>query len=169
VPWKLDGTSQRGPARDRRDKWYYPQPAKRVTVEQAASFANVLRARGPRAPRADELVGKPVASFQVSESGKVASVNGLGRFANLDPATGNLPAYVYGQLPPDLPDGIRVAVAVNGRIGAVGTTARVGDQLHFAGLVHDESQFIPGRNQLDLLLVDQGGRSLRRLGTTNLG
>ena len=43
----------------------------------------------------------------------------LAAFGTTDPDTGTLPALVWGDVPDRVPDGTLLAVAVNGRIGAV--------------------------------------------------
>ena len=52
-------------------------------------------------------------------SGGTATVAHLGAFDHVDPAAGELPALVWGTVPRQVPDGTLLAVAVNGRIGAV--------------------------------------------------
>jgi hypothetical protein len=168
VPWRMDGISEVRQRRERQEKWFYPSPGahlgQRVVVDGPANFAEVLRGWQPVAPVLPELVGKRVGELPVRGGGPVAQVQDLDRFQNVQPTGGSVPALVYGLVPPGLPDDSRIAIAVNGRIGTVATTARQGVNQHwFAGFIDNEKLFVPGANRLELFLVDTGDHSLRRL------
>jgi hypothetical protein len=169
IPWPTDGISALRQRRDRDDKWFYPRAGKRVTVQGPANFATVLRGWPPVDHILPELTGRRVRDLQVRGGGPVAQVSNLDRFANLPADAPTIPAFVYGLLPPDLPADTRVAIAVNGRIGTVAATAhRDPDHLWFAGLITNPRLFVPGRNRLELFLVDEGGRQLRQLAVADL-
>ena len=164
VPWRTDGISALRQRRDRQEKWFYPSPGHHVVVDGPGNLAKVLRGWDPLVPTLPELVGRRVDQLPVSDGGPVARVKSLANFRKVQPASGTIPALVYGLVPPDLPDDSRIAIAVNGRIGAVATTARErADRRWFAGLVENERLFVRGANKLELFLVGQDGRSLRRL------
>jgi hypothetical protein len=164
VPWRTDGISALRQRRDRQEKWFYPTPGHRVAVAGPSNLAKVLRGWDPLIPTLPELVGRRVDELPVSDGGPGARVKSLANFRNVQPASGTIPALVYGLVPLELPDDSRIAIAVNGRIGAVATTARDrADRRWFAGLIENERLFVRGANKLELFLVGQDGRSLRRL------
>jgi hypothetical protein len=169
IPWPTDGIDALRQRRDRDDKWFYPRAGKRVTVPGPLNFAAVLRGWPPADHILPELTGRRVRELQVRGGGPVAQVSNLDRFDNLTADASTIPAFVYGLLPPDLPADTRVAVAVNGRIGTVAAAAhRDPDHLWFAGLITNPRLFVPGRNKLELFLVDEGGRGLRQLAVAEL-
>ncbi|MET8372401.1 hypothetical protein ABZU42_22095, partial [Micromonospora profundi] len=92
-----------------------------------------------------------------------ARVAGLAAFQATDPDTGTLPALVWGDVPDTVPDGTQLAVAVNGRVGAVVPVvpADPGGR-RFAALLTDDRLFRAGANTLDLYQV-MGDGTLRRL------
>jgi hypothetical protein len=70
-------------------------------------------------------------------------------------------------VPDSVPEGTPVAIALNGRIGAVAlASADKAGHRRVVGLVTDESLFVPGRNRLEFFQVTQAGQdwSLTRLG-----
>jgi hypothetical protein len=83
-------------------------------------------------------------------------------FETIDPGSGTVPAFVYGQMesgPP--PPGAKLAVAINGKIGGVNSffyDAPGGKPDKFAAVVPD---FLyragPGHQQVQLYLVQQAG------------
>ncbi|MER7475854.1 sulfatase, partial [Micromonospora sp. NPDC000018] len=95
--------------------------------------------------------------------GGTARVAGLSAFRAVDPDTGRLPAAVWGDVPDEVPDGTLLAVAVNGRVGAVvPVVARDAGGRRFAALVADDRLFHAGENRLDVYRVAVDG-TLRRL------
>ncbi|MBQ1014614.1 sulfatase, partial [Micromonospora sp. M51] len=92
-----------------------------------------------------------------------ARVADLAAFTATDPDTGTLPALVWGDVPDRIPDGTLLAVAVNGRIGAVVPVvpADPGGR-RFAALLADDSLFRAGTNTLDVYQGAADG-ALRRL------
>jgi hypothetical protein len=56
-----------------------------------------------------------------------------------------------------VPEGTPLAIAVNGRVGAVVPVVAGADGGHrFAGLVEDSGLFTAGENELELFLVPDG-------------
>ena len=84
-------------------------------------------------------------------------------FRDVDPAAGRLPALVWGSVPDRVPDGALLAVAVNGRIGAV-TPVVAPDPggRRFAALIADDGLFQVGDNRVEVYQV-AADRDLRRL------
>jgi hypothetical protein len=87
----------------------------------------------------------------------------LGAFADVRPASGEVPALVAGRPPPGTPAGTLLALALNGRVATVAEVAPEGRDgtLRFAGLLPG-GWFVPGANRLEVLVVEDGG-GLRRL------
>jgi len=107
-----------------------------------------------------ELVGRRVADLRVGAASEVrGSVTGAARLRDVDPASGLIPTQIVG----DLAGGRRgekraVAVAVNGRIQAVGRTwyLKGSRTEHFAVNV-PESAIRAGRNRIEVFEVDRNG------------
>jgi hypothetical protein len=174
VPWLVEGVSWANPSaarRPRTDKWFYPHPGLRRTVDGRAGQAVVLRGATDRllrpqdgylgwfafGPHAD-LVGRRVDDLAVTGGGGTARVLGLGDYAHVDPASGWVPAQVSGQLispAPGRPTRPVVAIAVNGVIGGVSETFTAGrsSPTRFSTMVPD-TLLRPGGNRLQLFLVD---------------
>ncbi|WP_433232995.1 sulfatase-like hydrolase/transferase [Micromonospora sp. CA-248260] len=153
VPWRLDGRSAQQPPRERAEKFFYDQPGERVALPGG------VPAR-PAPPVPHPLVGTTVGE---KPSGGTASVAHLGAFDHVDAGAGELPALVWGTVPRQVPDGTLLAVAVNGRIGAVVPVVppdRGGRR--FAAFLPDDRLFRAGANRLDIYRVGSGG-DLRRL------
>ncbi|MCM0679051.1 sulfatase, partial [Micromonospora phytophila] len=73
------------------------------------------------------------------------------------------PAAVWGDVPDRVPDGTLLAVAVNGRVGAVvPVVPRDAGGRRFAALLADDRLFRAGANRLDVYQVAADG-ALRRL------
>lgn len=114
----------------------------------------------PPLPTPHPLIGTEVRAGPSDGSARVAD---LAAFKAMDPDTGTLPALVWGDVPDRIADGTLLAVAVNGRIGAVVPVvpADPGGR-RFAALLTDDKLFHAGTNQLDVLQVGSDG-TLRRL------
>lgn len=159
IPWTVDGLVAPREHRERWEKRFHEQPGTALQIP-GTTFADVLSgAARPtlRAPLQPELIGRNATDFPISDDGARISVTNLADFHDIDPAARRLPALVYGTVPASVPTGSRLAVAVNGRIGAV---APVLDPdkggRRFAALVNDESLFSPGANRLELFLISDG-------------
>jgi sulfatase-like protein len=168
IPWDTDGIDQLRRTRDRSDKRFYPNPGKRVVVEGSSNFAKALRGWPPLVPTLPELVGKRVDELTVPGEGPVARVKNLHAFDDVRMGD-EVPAFVYGLLPSDMPADSRIAIALNGRVGTVATVARQdASHLWFAGFLEDERLFVASANKLELFLVDPDGRHLHRVAVADL-
>ncbi|MEE6307757.1 sulfatase-like hydrolase/transferase [Plantactinospora veratri] len=160
VPWRTDGASALRTTRAPGDKHYYDQPGQPRTVP-AGVFADVVAGRAgpvlPAQPR-PELIGRSVAELPLGPAAGSVTVRNRSDFDRIDQAGGRLPALVYGTVPDSVPNGTLLAVAVNGRIGAVVPVVAPdpGGQ-RFGALVSDESLFLPGRNTVDVFQVTETG------------
>ncbi|MBA2630626.1 MAG: sulfatase-like hydrolase/transferase [Thermoleophilaceae bacterium] len=110
-----------------------------------------------------ELLGRPV--------GRAAAVPGSSvgfayedDYADVDPRGGYVPAHVVGRVQGGGEPGREVAVAVNGRVAAVGTTFTLanGEEGELFSMMVPESAFRAGRNEVALYQVEAG--ALRKLG-----
>ncbi|KKK05839.1 sulfatase-like hydrolase/transferase [Micromonospora sp. HK10] len=153
VPWRMDGSPARLAPRQRADKRFYDRPGQPLTITGGVPAP-------PPTPAPDPLVGTRVGD---RPAGGTATVANLDAFRAVDPAHGQLPALVWGTVPASVPDGTRLAVAVNGTVGAVVPVVPpdAGGR-RFAAFLPDDRLFAAGANQLDLYRVDGAG-GLRRL------
>ncbi|SCF24203.1 Arylsulfatase A [Micromonospora viridifaciens] len=153
VPWRSDGRSAKQAPRDRADKLFYDTPGEPVPIT-----GGVPSPPAPTVP--DPLVGTRVGD---KPAGGTATVTNLAAFRAVDPAAGELPALVWGSVPASVRDGTKLAVAVNGTVGAVVPVVPP-DQggRRFAAFLPDDRLFVAGANRLDLYLVGADG-GLRRL------
>ncbi|WP_089022191.1 sulfatase-like hydrolase/transferase [Micromonospora coriariae] len=153
LPWRVDGRSARQAPRTDGTKHFYDRPGEPVTFPGGVPAP-------PPLPPPHPLVGTEVRAGPAGGSARVAD---LAAFRATDPDTGTLPALVWGDVPDRIPDGTLLAVAVNGRIGAVVPVvpADPGGR-RFAALLTDDQLFRAGTNQLDVYQVAADG-TLRRL------
>ncbi|MGC4846420.1 sulfatase-like hydrolase/transferase [Micromonospora sp. DT15] len=153
LPWAVDGRSARQAPRTDGTKHFYDRPGEPVTFPGGVPAP-------PPLPTPHPLVGTEVRAGPAAGSARVAD---LAAFTATDPDTGTLPALVWGDVPDRIPDGTLLAVAVNGRIGAVVPVvpADPGGR-RFAALLADDKLFHAGTNQLDVFQVATDG-TLRRL------
>jgi hypothetical protein len=115
-----------------------------------------------------ELVGRPVAQARLApdDGSTRGQVERLDRFAAVDTDSGVLPAYVRGQVRSDGEPPTEVALALNGKVWAVGATfARAPGTARFSLLV-PEAAFRPGRNDVRLYAVGKDG-GLRPIPVSN--
>ena len=189
VPWPVDGRSAlEGPQRPPGVKRFFTrlrpdEPPQVVTVDGPPNLARALRGGLPagkgvrarlgaepgrgldRLGRRPDLVGRRLAGLAVqADGGPPATVEDLDAFADVRPASGQVPALVVGQPPPGTPAGTLLALALNGRVATVVEVAPEGRDgtLRFAGLLGGDG-FVTGANRLEVLVVSGGG-GLRRLG-----
>ncbi|WP_433554319.1 sulfatase-like hydrolase/transferase [Micromonospora zamorensis] len=153
LPWRVDGRSARQAPRTDGTKHFYDRPGEPVTFPGGVPTP-------PPPPTPHPLVGTEVRAGPAAGSARVAD---LAAFTAMDPDTGTLPALVWGDVPDRIPDGTLLAVAVNGRIGAVVPVvpADPGGR-RFAALLTDDRLFRAGTNQLDVYEIATDG-TLRRL------
>jgi Sulfatase len=189
VPWKTDGVSWADPEaanrRPRSEKWFYSSPGVRKVFQGPSNQSIALRGVTDRllhpqdgylgwfkfGPHAD-LVGQRVADLPVAAGGGTARVSGLTEYRQVDPDSGQVPAWVAGQLTSTaqgVADRPVVVAAINGVVGGVSKTfsSAGSDPTWFSAMVPD-SLMRRGDNQLQLFLVDTGGgqRRLRPLTLT---
>jgi hypothetical protein len=153
IPWRMDGRSARQAPRTDPGKLFYDRPGQPTPITGGVPAP-------PPLPAPDPLVGTRVGD---RPTGGAATVADLAAFRAVDPAHGELPALVWGTVPATVPDGTRLAVAVNGTVGAVVPVvpADPGGR-RFAALLTDDRLFVPGANRFDLYRVAADG-TLRRL------
>jgi len=171
VPWHTDGRSlASGP---------YPEPARlrlhrvfgdvdvvtsvdALERQRAEALSEQLRLFGTGTPfpgrggpgRRDELIGERVADVGVRPGAARFVVADAAAFQHVEPASGVVPALVTGGSPgPGLGDHREVAIAVNGRVAAVGLTFDLNGGQAFAIVVPD-SVLRPGRNRVRAFEVD---------------
>jgi hypothetical protein len=161
VPWEVDGISWRRAQRGTPDKTFYPELDRPGRLDGAAGLARILAdpTAIPPLPPAPlpELVGTATTDYPVLESPVQAEVDNAGAFEDVDPDGGVVPALVHGTLPDRVPAGTPLAIAVNGRIGAVVPVVGGPEgERRFAGLVEDTRLFTTGANRLELFLVRDG-------------
>lgn len=160
VPWRVDGISWRRERRDRPTKTFYPYLDQPGTLDGAAGLARILAdpTAIPPVPPAPlpELVGTSVGDHPVVPGTVRAQVAGAEAFEEVDPDSGIVPALVHGTVPDRVPEGTPVAIAVNGRIGAVVPVVAAEGERRFAGLIEQTGWFTEGANRLELFLVPDG-------------
>lgn len=166
VSWSVEGVPARQAPRPPGDKRYHDQPTTPLAIPGPGTFAAVTTgAARPVLPAArfPQLVGRAVTDLPVRDDGTGVSVDNLADFDDIDPKDGRLPALVYGSVPASIPNGTALAVAVNGRIGAVAPVVPPDPEgRRFGALVPDQSLFVPGRNRVEIFTVSDGP-TLRRL------
>jgi hypothetical protein len=157
VPWEVDGISWRREQRSEPSKAFYPTLDGPGTLDGPTELARILAdpAAFPPVPPAPmpELVGTAVADYPVADSDARAQAENAAAFEDVDPGSGIVPALVHGTLPREVVPGTSLAIAVNGRIGAVVPVVAGGEGPRFAGLIEDTDLFRAGENQLELFLV----------------
>ncbi|MFG3697150.1 sulfatase-like hydrolase/transferase [Micromonospora sp. NPDC047620] len=153
LPWRVDGRSAREAPRAETGKVFYDRPGEPTPIPGGVPTP-------PAPPAPHPLVGTAVGD---RPNGGTARVAGLSGFRAVDPDTGRLPAAVWGDVPDEVPSGTLLAVAVNGRVGAVvPVVPRDAGGRRFAALVADDRLFHAGANRLDVYRVAADG-TLRRL------
>jgi hypothetical protein len=120
-----------------------------ILAEQLRLFGRGGSFSGLGGPgRRDDLIGKSVAQVAARPGSPAPTLANASEFQNVNPAGGVVPALVTGALPGlGLGDHRQVAVAVNGRVAAVGETFDLYDGQSFAILVPDRL-LRPGRNDV---------------------
>ncbi|MGC4813042.1 sulfatase-like hydrolase/transferase [Micromonospora sp. DT228] len=153
LPWPVDGRSAQQAPRTDGTKHFYDRPGVPLTFPGGVPAP-------PPLPTPHPLVGTEVRAGPAGGNARVAD---LAAFTATDPDTGTLPALVWGDVPDRIPDGTLLAVAVNGRIGAVVPVVPPDPGgRRFAALLSDDKLFRAGSNQLDVFQVATDG-TLRRL------
>lgn len=161
LPWRTDGISALRQRREGEDKRFDQVPGVPLAIKASAHFPAVLRgpAARPVLPDVPEfaLVGRQVSDLPGGAAGPPVKVANGREFADVRPQRGKVPALVDATFPAGAarpPAGTPVAIAVNGRIGAVALAAADHDgDLRAVGLVTDERLFVTGANDLQLYVV----------------
>ncbi|SIR81001.1 sulfatase-like hydrolase/transferase [Micromonospora avicenniae] len=149
IPWRVDGRSARATPRPAGQKHFYDRPGEPTPIPDGVPKPVPLPAVHP-------LVGTTVAEHP--PGGGSARVADLAGFRSVDPDTGTLPALIWGTVPDTVPDGTLLAVAVNGRVGAVVPVVPPDPGgRRFAALLADDQLFRAGKNRLDVYQVGADG------------
>ena len=135
------------PARDGADKRFYDRPGEPVRSPAGCPPRPPLPAAGP----AGRHPGQRRARRRHAPPWRTCAA-----FDAVDPAAATCPPLVWGTVPAPVPDGARLAVAVNGtrRRGRPGGVARRGGR-RFAAFLPDDRLFAAGANRLDLYRVER--------------
>jgi Sulfatase len=174
IPWQVDGrsllTSNRRPAD--------VQVAKREGEPVTASHSEVDRQMAATVRRKRALFGEGSESLYelgasrgllgtaLASLGSLPTQPGAGVTIDDEASFGNVqvrrivPARVTGAISGTVPPGSEIAVAVNGRVAAIGGTYRRDRQLRFSAMVPPWS-FMDGRNTVEVLLVVGRGSNAR--------
>lgn len=179
IPWHVDGRSALRPTsaaqRQRRifkkkfvasylvDRPSWRADQQEVLQRKARLFGRGIYAYGPR----PDLIGRLVPEFaQLPRTRARVRLIEPERYAQVDPAAGVVPTHVVGTVAGGVPGGGRtVAVALNGRIEATGTTFTLdGSRQEQLSLMVPERALRRGGNFVELFLVRAGG--LQPLGGT---
>ena len=183
LPEKVDGRSAFSPevkARDevkmlKRDLSGYVRLSKSdLEQDRAAEVQEKIRNYGSgedpperiyRVGNNPELVGAAVSGLTRGEdSGARVDLVAEGEYDNVDLGTPFVPTWVVGTVSGGSGSGKDIAVAVNGRISAVGNTFRLatgGDEL--VAVMVPESAMRDGRNEVEVFEVSRGSE-LRSMG-----
>jgi Sulfatase len=106
----------------------------------------------------DDLVGRRVDGLRAGrQEGASFELDSAGLLANVDPTAPIVPSLMTGALS-GVPDGARLAVAVDGRVAASAVRWRDGDTDRLAAIV-PPSAFARGPNEVDLIVVTGEGGS----------
>jgi hypothetical protein len=106
------------------------------------------------------LLGRRLAVLRVRKGTRRAQIDASAAFGRVTRASGVLPVYVTGQLRPGGPDPQSLAVAVNGRVRAVGRSYVAGARRRFSMLL-PPSSLRRGVNTVDLIAVQRDGQLVR--------
>jgi hypothetical protein len=127
---------------------------------QRAIFPRGLGSVFRRGPRG--LLGRRLAALRVREATARAraQIDASAAFAGVARTSGVLPVYVTGQLSRGAPNAQSLAVAINGRVRAVGRSYASGTRQRFSMLV-PPSSLRPGVNAVDVIAVRGAGHVVR--------
>jgi hypothetical protein len=128
-------------------------------ARQRRSFPRGLASVFDTGPRR-ALLGRRLDALRVRPSTARARIDGAAAFATVARRSGVLPVYVTGQLIGAPRNGQPLAVAVNGRIRAVGRSYASGKDQRFSMLI-PPSTLRRGRNTIDVVAVRNDGEIVR--------
>ncbi len=173
IPWKVEGRSARDGRLDRRtltidggfraegaelERAKYASLRERLRVFGAGGGALRVFRIGPYGA----LVGRPLAPLLSRGAPPArATVEHPDWYRSVETRSRFAPSFVRGRLAGG-EAGVHLAVAVNGRIGAVARSFEYRGAVRYAAMVPD-SLFREGRNRIDVLAVVGRGRSVRLL------
>jgi hypothetical protein len=167
IPWRVDGRSVFAQSHSTRvdfltDRgWAHAdvdalaRQRERTVRWKADLFERGLLALGPH----PELLGRQVADLHVSRAAAHASVDGeiASLIRSLPAAADVVPAQVMGSISgPGAAPNRPLAIAINGRIGAVSRTYRDGSEVRYSAMA-PESAFHTGRNEVELFWITKAG------------
>jgi hypothetical protein len=112
-----------------------------------------------------ELIGRPVAAFDFTPAGAAhATVDGASRFRNVNPVAPVCLCQIAGRIEGADPEGIALAIAVNGRVVATttGFRARGAKKLNWAAMIPPIA-YHDGANTVQILRIT-GSRRLEAIG-----
>ena len=114
-----------------------------------------------------ELVGRPIAGLALLRGRPAARIDQAAELRGVDPESGFVPAEITGGLRGGQPGGGRpLAIAVNGRIAAVGRTfSLAGSRAESFAVIVPEWTLRPGENDVRAfeIVPRDGGQALRPL------
>lgn len=174
VPWKVDGFSALGPDRRTGDeKRWFNSPGKPISFSWRQSAAGMMAGMVSRWARPEhraeglyeygphrDLVNRQVGELTAGPVAAGSAVTNHGPTVRLGANPSNQPALIYGRLE-GAPAGTPIAVAVNGKIGAVplAFAAKDGSAVQFTGMVSDRG-YRKGTNAVQLFVVERTGSSV---------
>jgi hypothetical protein len=127
-------------------------------ARQRAVFPRGLRSVFRLGPHRG-LLGRRLAALRLRRSTRRASIDGSDVFTRVARASGVLPVYVTGRLGGGARAAQPLAVAINGRVRAVGRSYASGGGQRFSMLL-PPSSLRPGANSIDVLAVRGNGEIL---------
>lgn len=155
LPWQVDGQSALAAERRSAEKLFYDSKDldNPVRFDGGPHLRRLLGHDGPMPPLPPQprpdLIGAPAPAGAVPVA---VELDDAAAYQDVAPEQ-VLPALVMGTVLEPLPEGALLAVAVNGRIGAVAPVVRVGDDRRVAALVPDENLFAHGANRIVFYVV----------------
>jgi hypothetical protein len=171
VPWPMDGVSALAPGADRRKvrgtnagKQPFEMPVARLDALRRAALRRQIALLGEGGPPrlhshdARRLFGRPVPRGAGSPGQGSATVDDSAAFSAVDLAGPTVPLHVSGRVTGAGID--EVAVALNGRIGAVVPVFRDQEDRRFSAML-PASLLRQGANAVEVLGVSGRGRALR--------
>lgn len=168
VPWKVDGVSVFAQPRPGGEKEWSDYPPARLSFNGDDWTASLHRGFAPEiAPDASDpsglfavgpyadLVGQQLSSLPVGDDAPGRAHLHKRLELDVDPASGLVPAMLFGQIRPPLEPGMTWLVAsVNGVVaGAVAAVSREDEPTLFLGLL-DDRRFVAGPTDLRLFRVE---------------
>jgi hypothetical protein len=173
LPWQVEGVvagrlpspevtleSMTGSGKESLRMAEYLRRRNAAVARMAADFRLGDRRPALRSPPDGDLLGRPLGALPLSAEVRGRfELNYPELLRSVDPQAPTIPALVAGRLSEEQP-GERLAIAVNGRVGAVTLPFHDGSALRFAALVSPE-RLVPGVNRVDVVRVTGRGAGRR--------